>query len=59
MTIKELIKELKKFNPDAKVKIVRDHVAFPDFFIYGYGNSRNNTKRDCEVVYFSDMENKE
>lgn len=57
MTVGELIKELKKFNPDAKVRIVQNHVALPKFAIYEYGNSRNNTKKDCKVVYFSGLEN--
>lgn len=55
MTVKELREGLNKFNPNAEVKIVRDHVVLPNFTIYGFGGSEKPFEKDCNVVYFSNI----
>ncbi|MDC7248637.1 MAG: hypothetical protein PQJ49_01805 [Sphaerochaetaceae bacterium] len=47
-TVQDLIDELVKYNPDAKVKVITNHQ--PHNFELTFGSSEGVTKETCEVV---------
>lgn len=50
MKIKDLIKELKKFNPEADVTVVVHN--YPEDFSITWGNAEGCTKENCDEVSF-------
>ena len=50
MKNKELIKELKKYNQDAEVKVLAYCRAFP--FSLSFGSSEGTTKETCDSISF-------
>lgn len=52
MKVKELIKVLEEYNPEADVTIVSDYVELPYFFVT-YAGGDGCSKNACNVVHFS------
>lgn len=52
MKVKELIKDLEEYNPEADVTIVSDYVELPYFFVT-YAGVDGGSKKTCNAVYFS------
>ena len=53
MKVKELIKDLEEYNPEADVTIVSDYVELPYFFVSYAGGGDGCSKKSCNVVHFS------
>lgn len=49
MKVKEFIKKLKEFNPEADIDVVIKSTPFEELEFY-YGTSEGCTKKNCECV---------
>lgn len=52
MKVKELIKQLEEYNPEAYVSIVYDYVELPNFCVT-YAGVDGGSKEICNAVHFS------